>query len=149
MRGRLLLGAVGVAMGAFGLLRFLQLDLPDVVDAVLWLAGGVVLHDVVVAPLTIVLTVLLRRLVPAAARTRVTVALVVLATVTVTAVPVLGRWGARPDNPTLLDRDYVGGWLVLAAAVALVALLAGPARALVRRRRGPGGEPTQGRSHAS
>ena len=44
-------------------------------------------------------------------------ALVVLATVTVTAIPVLGRFGARPDNLTILPRNYVLGWLVLAALV--------------------------------
>ncbi|MCW2836516.1 MAG: hypothetical protein JWQ15_630, partial [Marmoricola sp.] len=81
MRTRLLIGAVGVAMGAFGALRLLQLDLPDVVDALLWLAGGVLLHDAVIAPLTIGLTVLATRVVPPRARVRVTVGLVVLATV--------------------------------------------------------------------
>lgn len=125
MRLRLVIGALGVVMGAFGALRFLQLDLPDLVDAVLWLAGGVVLHDAVVAPLTILLTVALARVVPEAWRSRITVAAVVLLTVTAVAVPVLGRFGARSDNRSLLDRDYVGGWLVLAALVLVATLLAG------------------------
>lgn len=133
MRLRLLLGALGVVMGAFGALRFLQLDLPDIVDAVLWLAGGVVLHDAVVAPLTLLLTVVLARVVPEAWRSRVTVAAVVLLTVTAVAVPVLGRFGARSDNPSLLDRDYVGGWLVLAALVLVATLLAGVVARRVRR----------------
>ena len=137
MRTRLALGLVGIAMGAFGALRFLQLDLPDIVDAVLWLAGGVVIHDGIVAPLTIALTVLATRVVPPGARTRVTVGLVVLVTVTVTAIPVLGRFGARPDNPTILPRNYLLGWLALAALVVLVALLAGPVRRLVRGRSEP------------
>ena len=138
MRTRLLIGALGVAMGAFGALRFLQLDLPDIVDAVLWLAGGVVLHDAIVAPLTIALTVLATRVVPSRARVRVTVALVVLATVTVTAIPVLGRFGARPDNPTILPRHYVLGWLVFVVLVLIVTLLVGPVTRLVRRRAEPG-----------
>ena len=133
MRLRLVIGALGVAMGAFGALRFLQLDLPDLVDAVLWLAGGVVLHDAVVAPLTILLTVALARVVPEEWRSRVTVAAVVLLTVTAVAVPVLGRFGARPDNPSLLDRDYVGGWLVLAALVLVVTLAAGVVARRLRR----------------
>lgn len=145
MRARLLIGALGVAMGAFGALRFLQLDRPDIVDAVIWLAGGVLIHDAVLAPLTVASTVLLRRLVPAAARARVTVGLVVLLTVTATAVPVLGRWGAKADNPTLLDRNYVGGWLVFAALVLLCVLLAGPVRALLDRTMSS----RRGRSHAS
>ncbi len=132
MRTRLLLGVVGVAMGAFGGLRFLQLDFPDIVNAVLWLAGGVVLHDAILAPLTIALTVLLTRVVPASARTRVTVGLVVLVTVTITAVPVLGRFGERPDNATILDRNYTVGWLVFAVLVLVGTLVTGP---LARRLR--------------
>jgi hypothetical protein len=136
MRTRLLIGAVGVLAGAFGALRFLQLDLPDIVDAVLWLVGGVVVHDAILAPLTIGFTVLGMRVVPPQARTRVTVALIVIATVTVTAIPVLGRFGARPDNPTLLPRSYVAGWLVFVAIVVVVTLLVGPAGRSLRRRRG-------------
>jgi len=136
VRTRLLIGLVGVAMGAFGALRFLQLDLPDIVNAVLWLGAGVLVHDAVIAPVTIAMTVLATRVVPPAARVRVTVGLVVLATVTATAVPVLGKWGARPDNPTLLDRDYLVGWLVLAALVLLGTLATGPVSRLLRRSRG-------------
>ena len=40
--------------------------------------------------------------------------LVVLGTVTLMAVPVLGGWGANADNPTILDRNYAAGWLVVA-----------------------------------
>ncbi len=136
MRTRLLIGAVGVAMGAFGALRFLQLDFDDILNAVLWLAGGVLVHDAIIAPITLLVTLVAGRLVPAPARTRVLVGLVVLATVTVTAIPVLGRWGARPDNPTLLDRNYVAGWLVFAALVLLGTLLAGPLGRLRRSRQG-------------
>lgn len=132
MRTRLLIGVVGVAMGAFGALRFLQLDLPDLVDAVLWLAGGVIVHDAILAPLTIALTVLLTRVVPEGARTRVTVGLVVLVTVTITAIPVLGRFGERPDNTTLLDRNYTVGWLVFAVLVLVGTLVAGPLARRVR-----------------
>ncbi len=136
MRTRLLIGALGVAMGAFGALRFLQLDFDDIVNAVLWLAGGVLVHDAIIAPLTLLVTLVAGRLVPVPARTRVLVGVVVLVTVTVTAIPVLGRWGARPDNPTLLDRNYVVGWLVFAALVLLGTLLAGPLGRLRRRRQG-------------
>ena len=126
MRTRLTLGAVGVLAGAFGALRFLQLDLPDILDAVLWLVAGVAVHDALIAPLTIGLTLLATRVVPPGVRARVTVAVVVLATVTVTAIPVLGTFGARPDNPTILPHNYLAGWLVLAVLVLLVTLLAGP-----------------------
>ena len=141
MKFRLLLGAVGVAMGAFGLLRFLQHDLGDIVDAVLWLAGGVVVHDAVIAPLTLGATFVGARLLPRRARAVTAAGLVVLLTVTVTAIPVLGSWGARPDNPTLLDRNYVVGWCVFAIIVLLASLVRlTPAwRRLVHRKAHEGG----------
>ena len=120
MRTRLVLGGVGVLMGAFGALRFLQLDLDDIVNAVLFLAGGVIVHDGFLAPLTVVVVLLGTRVVPARMRTAVTMGLVVLATVTVTAVPVLVGFGARADNLTVLPRDYVLGWFVFAALVLVV-----------------------------
>ena len=40
--------------------------------------------------------------------------------VTIAAVPMLGRFGARSDNATLLDRNYLVGWLVLAAVTTVV-----------------------------
>ena len=36
---------------------------------------------------------------------------VVLGSLTLLAIPVLGRFGERPDNATLLDRNYTVGWL--------------------------------------
>ena len=131
MRLRLLLGAVGVAMGFYGALRFLQRDLGQVVDSVLWLAGGVAVHDAVIAPLTLGGMWLGSRFVPAHLRTRVVTALVIILTVTVVAIPVLGKFGERADNPTLLDRNYVAGWLVLVLIVLVVTFAVGP---LVGRR---------------
>ena len=123
MKTRLLIGAFGLAMGLFGALRFLQRDLDDILDSVLWLAGGVAVHDAVIAPLTLALGALASRVLPAAVRTRVVLGFVVLATMTITAIPVLGRFGAREDNATLLDRNYTVGWLTVAALIVVGTLL--------------------------
>ena len=131
MRTRGLLAIAGLGMLAYGGLQFWRLGVSDMADALLWLGGGLVVHDLLVAPLTIVATVLLARVVPPSVRAPVVAAAVVLATVTVTAVPVLGGWGARPDNPTLLDRDYLAGWSVFASLV-LAGMIVGMA---IRRRR--------------
>ncbi len=136
MRTRLLIGALGMAAGLFGALRFLQRDVGDIIDSVLWLAGGVAVHDALVAPLTIAVTWVGGRFVPHGVRTRVALALVVLLTVTAVAIPVLGRFGARPDNPTLLDRNYPVGWLLVAGGVVVASLAARPLATLVGRRRG-------------
>jgi hypothetical protein len=102
----------------------------NLVGTVLWLAGGVILHDGVLAFATLAVVWVGALLVPARLRAPGAAALIVLATVTVSAVPVLGRFGARPDNPTLLDRNYLAGWLVFAGLVS-----AGTAGVVLLRRR--------------
>ena len=140
---RRLVGGLGVLVAAYGTFLLLTRQEPDrLVNAAAWLGAGVVLHDLVLAPLVVALLAVASRLLPAAARGPATVGMVVLGCVTLVAVPVLGRFGARPDNPTLLDRDYGTGWLVLAA---LVWVGVGVATAM-RLRRATKGSPTAGRS---
>ncbi len=127
---RILVGIVGLAALAYGGLLLVRRISIDVFDSGVWLAGGVVAHDLVLAPLVIGLGLLVLPRLPVVARAPVTVGTVVLASVTLVAVPVLGRFGASPGNPTLLDRDYVTGWLVLAALTTL-----GVAAAIVVRSR--------------
>ena len=118
MRLRLAVGATGLALAAYGAFLVLSRQgFGDWVEIVAWLAVGVVVHDGVLAPLAIGAGLLVSRLLPAVARGPVAVGAVVLASSTLLAIPVLGRFGARPDNPTLLDRNYVVGWLVLALLV--------------------------------
>jgi hypothetical protein len=134
----LLLGVLGVGGAAYGVVELLDLGLDNLGATAIWLVGGVVLHDVVLAPLTIAVVALvaatLRRPVPGPVAT----AAVVLASVTVVAIPVLGRFGARADNPTLLDRNYVLGWLGLAT---LTLVVAGVATFAARRGGGDGTSP--------
>lgn len=110
--GLVVLGTVGMAYGAWLLLS--RQDLGQVVEVMIWLAAAVVIHDGILAPAVLALGWLGGRLLPrAVARGAVTV-LVLLGPVTLVAIPVLGRFGAKPDNPTLLDRDYTQGLLVFA-----------------------------------
>ena len=139
MRTRLLLGALGVAVATYGGWLLLQEDLSDLVDTAVWLAGGVVLHDFLLVPLTLLLGVALIRLMPANLRAPVAGGLVVLGTVTLMAVPVLGGWGANADNPTILDRNYTAGWLVVAGVTMLVVVLT-----IALRRGGRSGGPGAG-----
>lgn len=140
-RIRVLLGAVGVAAGLYGVLLLLDLGGENLRATGIWLVGGVILHDAVLAPATVLLAygaawvagrVTGRRL-PAP----VIVGAVVLGAATLVAVPVLGREQARP-NPTLLDRDYVLGWWVL-AGLTLVVVVGALLRDRVRRRGGADG----------
>ena len=129
MRGRLLLGALGVGIGLYGAFLLLsRQDRDQLVSAAVWLAAGVVLHDFVLAPLSLLVLLTGSRGLPASYRGPAAVGLVVLGTVTVLAIPVLGSFGARPDNPWLLDRHYVLGWVGLAVLVALAVFVAGRMR---------------------
>ena len=56
---------------------------------------------------------------------------VVLLSVTLLVVPAIGRFGARADVPSLLNRPYGALWLVFAGLVLLVVVVA----SLLRRHR--------------
>ena len=135
---RVVLGLLGLAGTAYGVLLLLDLGWDQVRDAGTWLVGGVVAHDAVLAPVVLVVGLLVLRLVPRVARAPVAVGLVVLGTVTLVAVPVLGRFGASPGNPTLLDRDYVAGWWALVGLTVVVVAGAVVVRARRRGSRPPG-----------
>ena len=109
--------ALGVVVGGYGAFRLLELGWANLAATLVWLAGGVILHDAVLAPVTIAVAALGTAVLPARLRAPAAGGLLVLGTVTLTAVPVLGRFGAREDNPTLLDRDYTAGWLILLTLV--------------------------------
>lgn len=124
----------GVAATAYGGWQLAQRGWANFEAAATWLVAGVVLHDAVLAPLTIAACWLALRLVRADRLAPWATGLVLLGPLTLLAVPVLGRFGARPDNPTLLDRPYWAGWsavVVVVCAGILVARYAG-------RRRHPG-----------
>jgi hypothetical protein len=137
VRTRVALGAAGVALGLYGLYELLALGIDNLVGTVVWLAGGVVVHDGVLAFATIAVVGVGALLVPRRLKAPLAAAFVVLGTVTLTAVPVLGRFGARADNPTLLDRHYLLGWLVFAVLVGVVTAASVLVRGRRTTRRGP------------
>lgn len=151
MTARLVLIGAGVLTGLYGGWLLLDTGSDNTAAAVIWLAGGVVAHDAILAPLTIGLAWLglrLRRRMPddvgRIVGPRVAAAVVVLGTVTVVAVPVLGRFGSLQDNPTLLPRNYVAGWLLLVGVVVLVTLGTILAKRVRDRRTDPGDESIEG-----
>lgn len=130
MMARVLIGLAGLGALVYGGVLLLANGWADLVDTAVWLAGGVVLHDFVLVPATLAVCWVGARLIPPGRRPPVAAALLVLGTLTLLAVPVLGRFGARPDNLTLLDRNYPAGWAVVSAIVctAVVATLVFGAR---------------------
>ncbi|WP_067438913.1 hypothetical protein [Nocardioides jensenii] len=131
MIGRALLIAAGLTTAAWGAWLLQDATPRDLWSNLLvWLAGGVLLHDAVLAPVVLVLGWSAARVVPWA-RGPVVVGAVLLGALTLVAVPVLGGWGRRPDNPTLLDRDYTAGWGVVAGGIVVGVVVAA---AVVRSR---------------
>jgi hypothetical protein len=130
---RALLGTAGVVMvlvGAYHLYDISTRGASRVVSIAVWTVGGVAVHDAVIAPLVVLVGVLLVPRLPSWARAPVTAGLIVLLSVTLLAIPVIGRFGERPDVPSLLDRPYGLLWLVFALVVTLAVAVA----CLLRRR---------------
>ncbi|MBS2939873.1 hypothetical protein KDN32_19200 [Nocardioides sp. J2M5] len=137
MRTRLALGSGGVALALYGLLLLLSRQDPGQwLEVALWLAAGVVAHDVLLSGVVIGTCLLGSRLLPDPWRAPAAIALVVWGALSVVAVPVLAGGGVRADNPTLLDRPYVATWWVISAIVVLVVAATGFVRARRRHEEG-------------
>lgn len=131
-RLRLLLGGLGVVVALYGAwLALSRQDAGQLVEIALWMAGGVALHDAVIAVVVVMAALAGRRVLPHHWQAPAAIGLLVWGSITLMAVPVIGRLGAREDNPTLLDRPYLATWLVATALTLLAVALAG----LVRRQR--------------
>lgn len=128
MRARAAIVGVGLVVGAYGAWLLLRAGSErgwgELLDVAVWLLAGVVVHDALLAPLVVVLGAVGVGLLPRRWRGVAAGAALVWGSVTLLAVPVLGRFGARADNPTLLDRPYLLGWLGFTAVVVVAAVIA-------------------------
>ena len=82
MKARLAAGAGGVAIGAFGVYQLLALGASNLIATVVWLAGGVLLHDGVLAFATIAIVGAGTLLLPERVKGPTAAAFLVLGTVT-------------------------------------------------------------------
>ncbi|GAA2438565.1 hypothetical protein ACFPFX_36385 [Streptomyces mauvecolor] len=119
---RTAVGAAGVALMAFGAL--LLWGQSTHWDVLIWLAGAVVLHDGVIAPLVLGVGFLVGGL---KHRGLVRGALLAAGCLTLVALPVLLR-PLPTANSSVLPLDYVRGLLISLAAVAVLAVLLGAGR---------------------
>ncbi|MET8639059.1 hypothetical protein ACFVHS_43705 [Streptomyces sp. NPDC057746] len=128
---RLLACAAGLVLSGVGV--HLLLDVRDLAGVLVWLAGAVVLHDALIAPLVLLMGWVLVR---GGVRGPVRGALLVAGALTAVALPVLLRPG-KPANSSVLPLDYLRNWLLALVGVVAVAVLVTAARVVRRKRRRP------------
>ena len=128
---RALLLLTGVGFGLWGVWLMRDFTAEQLISMGTWLAGGVILHDAVIAPLTVLLGVVAARLLPGHTRAVVAIAFLVWATLTVTFVNVLSGQGGKPDNDSVLNRPYGLSWIILTTVI----VVAGASVALRASRR--------------
>jgi len=135
-RGRLVLGAAGIAFILFGTFRLLtEIPVPALEGLATWLVIAVAVHDGVLAPVTALGGYGLNRLLPPRARRYVSGALVVGVGISVITVPLVLRQGTQPAAKALLQQHYAVhlGWLW--AGIGLAAALLYAARVIRDARR--------------
>lgn len=110
-----LLIAAGLALVGYGVLLVLDNPTGVIIRIAVWALAGVLLHDAVFAPACLALGFAGRRILPSTWWSPVLVAALCSVVLVLLAIPVYGRPGLIPDNPSALDRDYPRGlWLSLA-----------------------------------
>jgi len=118
---RVLLMLAGFAAGLYGAWLIWEFPLVIIIRMAVWAAAGVVLHDFVFAPLCAALGFAGRRIIRGRWWMPVSVAALSTAVLCLLAIPVYARPGARPDNLTVLDRDYpLGLWVSIVIVWACV-----------------------------
>lgn len=139
---RLLLAVAGVGLGLWGLWLMRDFSPEQLTSEAFWLAGGVLLHDAVLAPIVVVIGVVAARWLPGRFRPAACVAFLIWGTLTIAFVPVLSGQGGKADNETILGRPYWLSWLAMTMILVAAAGFAGWRRA---RRRTDRAAPAEGR----
>ena len=128
---RFVLIALGVAVGAYGAVLLWENPPVIILRIVVWALVGVVLHDLVFAPACVALGFAARRLIPGKWWAPVALAVFFSVVLAFLAVPVYAKPGMRPDNMTVLDRNYPLGLSISLAIVWLCLLIYFLARRLL------------------
>lgn len=117
---RLGLAAIGLLAMAFGGLRILQNRTQTHPFSVAkWLIGMVVVHDGIIAPVTVALGWAVARTIPGRAHAFVQGALAIAGVTALVALPLIYRHGQAAPGTTLLQRAYGLNLLILFAVIAL------------------------------
>jgi hypothetical protein len=115
-RALLPVGGLLMAWGLVGLFRDASLTVPA--SWLRWFLGGLLVHDLLLAPALLAVGLAVRRL-PAALRPPARAALIVSGTLALMSVPLLLGYGrsAQPGNASVLPGDYPRNLGITAAVV--------------------------------
>lgn len=119
------LGLAVIAFGIYGIVVHRGTGILDVrVRPLLtWTVGAIIVHDLVFAPLVLVVGRALRNLRPRALRAPLQVGMAASAVVTLLAFPLVRGYGARAGAPSRLPLNYTIGYGALLAVVWLTCAL--------------------------
>lgn len=121
----------GIWLCWYGVTLLLHSSSTDLRSIAIWFAAGILVHDAAFAPAAAAIGLAGRRLLPRAWWAPTACGAVCTVAAALIAAPVLGRHRALADNPTVLDRNYVVGFVAMLVVVwALVAVVV-----LIARRR--------------
>jgi hypothetical protein len=124
------LGWLVIGYGIWGLIDNANRTNPG--QWILWFAGSLIAHDLVVAPLTFAVGAFLVSRIPRGLRGPLQAGLIASAIIVLTAWPLVRGYGLRADNPSALPNNYLAGLAIVLVAVWLaVAVVA----VWVRKRR--------------
>ncbi|MDX6277376.1 MAG: hypothetical protein QOJ72_1504, partial [Nocardioidaceae bacterium] len=105
VRGLLILTGIGFGMWGLWLMR--DFTGQQLTSEGLWFAGGVVLHDAVLAPVVVVIGFAASRLLPGHFRSSTATAFLLWGTLTIAFLPTLSGEGGKAGNHTILGKPYV------------------------------------------
>jgi hypothetical protein len=141
MRARIAWAVPGVLLGCFGMFRLVTEVPPGQLLALAgWLAGAVVVHDAVLAPLVVGVGWLLATRMPPRSRRHVQGALIAGSLVTVVAAPMILRMGHEPPSKALLQQPVAANLAILLGLLATTSAVLYAVRVL-RDREHPDAEP--------
>lgn len=122
---RIAIGGVGVLVMLYGAVRLVQKTATaEKVGLVKWLAGSVILHDGIIAPIVVAIGWALAKYVPSRGRAYIQGGLAVAGIVALFTLPMIYRRGKSQPGTTLLTRNYGESLLIVLALVAVGTVIA-------------------------
>lgn len=121
---RITLAVAGIALAAFGVFRlFSEIPTHNLLVLAVWLIAALLIHDVILVPSEVGVGWLLRRYLPDRGRRFLQVALIMIALITVIAVPMIFLRGSQPAAKALLLRNYAANLILIIGIIAAITLI--------------------------